>query len=157
MSAVAQDYDAQIDRLGHIAYVIKRAEHAISQLVEERLRPYGIGVGKYAVLKVLSERPDSSGAQLARRCFVTPQTMSTIVASLAEQGLVVRSAHPENLRVQQARLTDAGAALLRRCQPDIDAVESAFLSDLSGEDQVLLDDLLRRGTAGLRQLAESRA
>lgn len=155
MSTVAHDYDAQIDRLGHIAYVIKRAEHTIAQLVEERLRPHGISVAKYAVLKVLSERPDSSGAQLARRCFVTPQTMSTIVASLAEQGLVTRSAHPENLRAQQTRLTEAGRALVRRCQPDIDAVEAAFLSQLSPEDQLLLDELLRRGTAGLRQLADS--
>lgn len=155
MSALAHHYDAQIDQLGHIAYVIKRAEHTMAQLVEERLRRHGISLAKYAVLKVLSERPDSSGAQLARRCFVTPQTMSTIVASLAEQGLVARSAHPENLRVQQARLTDAGRTLLRRCQPDIDAVEAAFLSQLSSEDQLLLDELLRRGTAGLRQLADS--
>ncbi len=153
MSTVAQDYDAQIDRLGHISYVVKRAEHTITQLVEERLRPHGIGTAKYAVLKVLSERPDSSGAQLARRCFVTPQSMSTIVASLAEQGLVARSTHPENLRVQQTRLTDAGHALLRRCQPDLAAVEAAFVSQLSREDQLLLDDLLRRGTAGLRELA----
>ena len=156
MSAVAQDYDAQIDRLGHIAYVIKRAEHTISQLVAERLRPHGISVAKYAVLKVLSERPDSSGAQLARRCFVTPQTMSAIVASLAEQGLVERTAHPENLRVQQTRLTDAGRELLARCLPDIAAVETAFLSQLSREDRLLLDDLLRRGTAGLRDMAEGR-
>jgi DNA-binding MarR family transcriptional regulator len=156
MSTLVHDYDAQIDRLGHVAYVIKRAEHAMAQLVEERLRRYGIGVAKYAVLKVLSERPDSSGAQLARRCFVTPQTMSTIVASLADQGLVARTAHPENLRVQQTRLTDEGRALLQRCQPDIDAVETAFLSQLSPDEQLLLDDLLRRGTAGLRQLAESR-
>ncbi|HEX6389769.1 MAG TPA: MarR family transcriptional regulator [Solirubrobacteraceae bacterium] len=152
MNTATQDYDAQIDRLGHIAYVIKRAEHTIAQLVEERLRPHGIGIGKYAVLKVLSERPDSSGAQLARRCFVTPQTMSAIIAALAEQGLVARTAHPENLRVQQTRLTDAGHELLRRCQPDIDAVEAAFLSELSAEDQLRLDELLRRGIAGLREL-----
>jgi DNA-binding MarR family transcriptional regulator len=156
MTSVAHDYDAQIDRLGHIAYVIKRAEHTIAQLVEERLRPHGIGIAKYAVLKVLSERPDSSGAQLARRCFVTPQTMSTNVAALAEQGLVARTAHPENMRVQQTRLTDAGHALLQRCQPDIDAVEAAFLSQLSAADQIQLDELLRRGTAGLRQLAAPR-
>jgi DNA-binding MarR family transcriptional regulator len=156
VSTVARNYDAQIDRLGHIAYVIKRAEHTITQLVEERLRPHGISVAKYAVLKVLSERPDSSGAQLARRCFVTPQTMSTIVASLADQGLVERSTHPENLRVQQTRLTDAGRALVRRCQPAIGAVEAAFLSKLSHEDQLMLDELLRRGTAGLREMADSR-
>ncbi len=156
MSALAQDYDAQIDRLGHIAYVIKRAEHTITQLAEERLRPHGISLAKYAVLKVLSERPDSSGAQLARRCFVTPQTMSSVVASLAEQGLVARTTHPENQRVQQARLTAAGQALLRRCQPDIDAVEAAFLSQLSPADQLQLDELLRRGTDGLRQLSASR-
>jgi len=156
VSMVAPDYDAQIDRLGHIAYVIKRAEHTITQAVEERLRRHGISVAKYAVLKVLCERPDSSGAQLARRCFVTPQTMSTIVASLADQGLVVRSAHPENLRVQQTRLTAAGEALLQRCQPDVDAVEAAFLSQLSHQDQLLLDELLRRGTAGLRQMPDPR-
>lgn len=156
MSAVAHDYDVQIDRLGHIAYVIKRVEHTMRQLVEERLRAHGISVAKYAVLRVLAERPDSSGAQLARRCFVTPQTMSSIVAALAEQGLVVRSAHPENLRVQQARLTDAGRALLDRCQPDVDAVETAFLSQLSREDRLLLDDLLRRGAAGLREMAQAR-
>jgi DNA-binding MarR family transcriptional regulator len=156
MSTIAHDYDAQIDRLGHIAYVVKRAEHTIAQLVEVRLRRHGISVAKYAVLKVLSERPDSSGAQLARRCFVTPQSMSATVAALAEQGLVARNVHPENLRVQQARITESGRALLRRCQPDIDAVEAAFLSQLSREDQLLLDELLRRGTAGLRQMTDSR-
>jgi DNA-binding MarR family transcriptional regulator len=150
------EYDGQIDRLGHIAYVLKRVDHSLENLTEVRLRPHGISVAKYAVLRVLNGWPDLSGAQLARRCFVTPQSMNAIVNALEQQGLVTRAPHPENARVLQTRLTPAGKAVLRNCRADVEAVEAAFLSELSEADQALFDDLLRKATMGLQRLADER-
>ena len=43
------------------------------------LRPHGASLPEYAVLTALAEEPGLSNADLARRAFVTPQTMKQVL------------------------------------------------------------------------------
>jgi len=63
------------------------------------LRGLGITTPQYAALTFLDESPGLSSAQLARRAFVTPQTMNRMVANLEAAGLIARGPHPELGRV----------------------------------------------------------
>ncbi|WP_420481531.1 MarR family winged helix-turn-helix transcriptional regulator [Actinopolymorpha pittospori] len=65
-----------------------------------------------------------SGAELARRCFVTPQTMNQIVAGLEARALVQRAPHPTHRRILQISLSERGRTLLVEAHRGVGAVES---------------------------------
>ena len=93
-----------------VGYQLKRAQQALRAAMDEALRPQGLTTPQYAVLTALEAEAGLSGAELARRCFVTPQTMNEIVAGLEARGWVTRRRHAEHGRVLQTFLTDQGAA-----------------------------------------------
>lgn len=127
------------ERTGH---AIKRAEQALIAAKDAALRPFDLTVPQYAALLLLDGQPGLSGAELARRAMVTPQTMSTVLGNLERKGLVERAPHPVHTRVVETRLSRTGRALLRKADQEALRVEAAL-------DQALGDDVsrLRRALA----------
>ena len=74
----------------------------------------------YAAMAALAEDPGLSNAELARRCFVTPQTMNRVVRDLTEEGLVVRAPSPDHGRILQTSLSETGRARVAACRQDVD-------------------------------------
>lgn len=112
--------------------------------MDEALRGLGVTAPQYAALSVLAEEPGLSNAGLARRSFVTPQTMNQILGRLEASGLVERRAHPEHGRVLQAYLTGEGEKLRRACAERVDAIEERMVSGLSEAERLGLLEALRR-------------
>lgn len=133
-----------------VGYLLKRAQHALRTAMDEQLRALGVTTPQYAVMTFLAEHPGLSAAQLARRAFVTPQTMSRIVANLEEAGLVERGPDPEVGRVLPARLSDQGALVLNQCRQRVHAVEAGMVSGLGPDDEHRLTELLQRCIDGLQ-------
>jgi DNA-binding MarR family transcriptional regulator len=71
---------AVTDRLG---YLLKRAQAALHAGMAGALREHGATLAQYAVLTDLDEEPGLSNAGLARRSFVTPQTMNHRLSSVS--------------------------------------------------------------------------
>ena len=90
---------------GRIGYELKRAQHALRLGMDGALREVGLTTPQYAALTVVEGEEGVSGALLARRCFVTPQTMNGVVVNLEKAGLLERRPHPEHGRVLRAYLT----------------------------------------------------
>lgn len=137
-------------RTGH---TIKRAEQALIAAKESVLRPLGLTVPQYAALLALSEEPGIGGAELARRCLVTPQSMSTVLSNLQSKELIERRPHRLHRRVVETSLTDAGQALLSRADAAALTVESALDAALDGHATQLRDLL----TVAADALIETRA
>ena len=76
-----------------IGYQMKRAQHALRLGMDGALREAGLTTPQYAAMAVL-EGEVLSGAALARRCFVTPQTMNGILVNLERRGFLLRRPHP---------------------------------------------------------------
>lgn len=125
-----------------VGYAMKRAQHALRLRMDEALKEVGLTTPQYAALSVLEETPGLSGAALARRSFVTPQTMNAIVAKLEKSGLIGRSPHPEHGRVLRAYLTDEGRELVSGAHDVVEAVEEFMLEGLSREDRARLAETL---------------
>ena len=123
---------------GSVGYQLKRTQHALRLRVDEVLKKVGLTTPQYAALSVLEDSPGLSGAALARRSFVTPQTMNMIVARLERAGLIARSPHPEHGRVLQAYLTNEGKTLVSGAHEVVEAVEERMLAGLGLEDRVRL-------------------
>ncbi|PBC76721.1 DNA-binding MarR family transcriptional regulator [Streptomyces sp. TLI_235] len=133
-------------RLGHH---IKRAEQELIAAKHAALREFKLSTPQYTVLLVLSEEPGLSGAALARRCLVTPQTMSSVLGTLEGRGLVERKPHPIHQHILEARLTRGGRTLLARADQAAMAVEQALDAEFDAEERAQLLALLGRCTAAL--------
>jgi DNA-binding MarR family transcriptional regulator len=119
------------------------------------LRPHGLTTPQYAVLEALREAAGLSGAELARRAFVSPQTMNDIVVGLERLGLVDRKPHPTHGRVLQANLTPAGLRLVTEAHGQVLAIEAEMIGDLSTEERSILFALLGRCADRLEDTARS--
>ncbi|MFF6790354.1 DNA-binding MarR family transcriptional regulator [Streptomyces filamentosus] len=105
---------------------IKRVEQLLNSAKHAALRPFKMNVPQYSVMYALLQEPGLSGAVLARRCMVTPQTMSSVLSTLESRGLVERKPHPIHSHILEARLTRTGRALVQRADAAVDEVEQAL-------------------------------
>ena len=124
-------------------YLLKRAQAALHAVLAGALREHGVTVAQYAVLTVLDEEPGLSNADLARRAFVTPQTMNQVLRELEEKRWVTRRPHPGHGRIRQAGLTRDGRTLLRTCHQASGAIEERMLAGLGPDDCQQLTAALR--------------
>lgn len=127
-----------------VGYLVKRLQQQIRAELDEALSRHRVTMSAYAALAVLKDAPGLSNAELARRCFVTPQTMNRIIQSLNDEGIVDRPPDPNHGRILQTRLTPAGERLLENCHGEVNALHTRMLANLNGTEQALLADLLRR-------------
>jgi DNA-binding MarR family transcriptional regulator len=94
------------------AQMMKRILIHFRSQMDEKLRPQGVTTAQLQILKVIREEPRGSGAQLARACYVTPQSAQALLKSLENGGWITRTKDPENERILIAQLTPSGMELL---------------------------------------------
>ena len=118
-----------------LSYVIARLERAVRAAINERVRPYGLTTLQYTTLSVLGRRGALSNAQLARRSYMTPQSMSEVIEALESKGLIERTQHPNHRRVLPAQVTATGRKVLEACEEAVAAMEEEMLRDLGPEER----------------------
>lgn len=96
------------DPYATIGFALKLAQQALRTRLDSRLREIGLTTPQYATLTLLKNEAGASNAVLARRSFVTAQTMQGILVALERAGYISRTAHPEHGRVQKTELTTKG-------------------------------------------------
>jgi DNA-binding MarR family transcriptional regulator len=127
-----------------VGYVLKVAQQRLRLAMDTAMHDLGVTAPQYAVLRYLGESAGMSGADLARRAFVTPQTMNRIIVNLDKAGLIERAPHANSGRILDTRLSPPGRRLLAQCRERVDAVENTMLSGLTAAEREQLRDLLRR-------------
>ncbi len=97
--------------------VVPALTQAIGQIVR-RLRaeanPGGLNLAQTAALALLDNSSGMTNADLARAQAMKPQSMSPILASLEQEGLVERGPHPTDGRQILFSLTAKGAEARRK-------------------------------------------
>ena len=127
-----------------LCYDLKRAEHASRTAADERLAPLGLNAPQFGAMVMLDETPGLSSAELARRCFVTPQTINGMVQGLERRGLLVRGAHPTHGRILETFLTAEGRAVLEQAREVMLALDVQMTADLTAAEEEQLRELLYR-------------
>ena len=127
-----------------VGYQLKRAQQALRMAMDEGLRANGLTTPQYAVLTHLQADAPLSGAELARRCFVTAQTMNAILVGLERARLVERAPHANHGRVIEARLTTRGRATLRDAHQTVFGIEERMLSEMTAAGRRRLNEALRQ-------------
>jgi DNA-binding MarR family transcriptional regulator len=123
-------------------YLIKRAQAAVHVRLEEIVSAHGLGIPQYVVLSFLAETPGLANADLARRAFVTPQSMNEVLKQLESTGLVERRPNPANARILNAYLTSAGTRKRRAVSDQVRGLEVRLLSGLTSDERQTLNRAL---------------
>jgi len=112
-----------------LGLLVKRAQQAFRVALDASLAGAGLTTAQYATMTAVAEEPGLSNADLARRVFVTPQTVHGVVRGLEGAGWVER-VRGEG-RTVEIRLTDAGRAALDQGHLAAADVERRMTSGLS--------------------------
>jgi DNA-binding MarR family transcriptional regulator len=139
-----------------IGYLIKRAQHALRARMDERLREFDLTTGQFALMIALKEVPIASNADLARRCFITPQSVSGLTVGLLGLGLIERAASPTHGRIIEIRLTADGRSRLLKAEAVLTKeVEERMLRGLDSSERRLLASFLQKCIKNLGDADES--
>ncbi|MFI9561005.1 MarR family winged helix-turn-helix transcriptional regulator [Nonomuraea endophytica] len=131
-----------------VGYVLKQVQAALHTAMDEVLRPLGLTVAQYACLELLGRHPGLSNSELARRAFVTRQSMNLVLRRLQDRGLLTRPEHAAHGRALPTELTRTGQSTLREASVAVRAVERQLFSPLSQAQQLRLrEDLATLATA----------
>jgi len=133
---------------GRLGYLLRQANATHRLAMEQALSDLGVTPPQFIVLTMLNAYPGISGADAARLAFLTPQTVSLIVANLQRAGAVARRAHDVHGRIQHLDVTPAGRALLARCKRRVDVLEARLLGGLSARDEKAIRAWLVRVALG---------
>src|SRR5215211_8582770 len=89
-----------------VSYAVARLHQRLFAGITERVAAYGLTTLQFTTLSVLSRHgAPLSTSQLARRAFMTPQSMSEVIHALERKGLIKRNPHPNHRRTLPATLT----------------------------------------------------
>ena len=116
-----------------LSYVIARLDRAVRRGIEDALEPVGLTVPQFTALSVLARRAGLSNAQLARRAYITPQSMNEVVLELERKGLLEREPDPAHRRILRATVTRKGRRVLDRCEAAVAEMEERMLEALDDE------------------------
>jgi DNA-binding MarR family transcriptional regulator len=137
-----------------IGYQLKRAQHALRLSMDSALSDLGLTTAQYAALSALEAAPGLSNAALARRCFVTAQTMNAIVMQLEASGLIERRQHPEHGRVLQTTLTAEGQQRVTQAHRIVGRIEEQMVQHLDQAERQQFFRWLQACTSALESKAE---
>jgi MarR family transcriptional regulator, organic hydroperoxide resistance regulator len=117
--------------------------------LDEELREKNATTAQMRFLREVKERPGSSGAQMARACYVTPQSAQAMMARAVQHGWLERGKSAENDRVVTARLTPEGERLLAYFDGVMERLEAEVWAGVSVAELRAMNELLERSLTRL--------
>ena len=112
-------------------YLVKRVQQGLRRQCDAALKPTGLSMAQYALLRALHDHPDASAAELARLCFVTRQSLRDVLSGLRSGGLVDESSAQGVGRARALQVTPLGLRQLKASHAAVEAVETTMLHGIS--------------------------
>ena len=133
-----------------VSYALARLHQRVLAGISERVGPHGLTTLQFTTLSVLSRHGTPlSTSQLARRAFMTPQSMSEVIHALERKGLIKRNPDPNHRRTLPATLTAKGRRVLADCEEVVAAFEDSMLEGFSEEDRVAFLGMVKAAVRNL--------
>lgn len=95
-----------------------RAREAVMSRFRPLLAGHGVTEQQWRVLRVLNESGPLDGAEISRQCFILPPSLTRIIRTLEERGLINRRASDRDGRRLEISLTTDGIQLIDAVTPD---------------------------------------
>jgi DNA-binding MarR family transcriptional regulator len=131
------------------AQLMKRILIHFRSQMDEQLRPQGVTTAQLQMLKVIQNEAGGSGAQLARSCYMTPQSAQALLKNLEDGGWIRRGKDKVNGRILVARLTPSGEELLKTAEKAARVIEERLWRGVPESAVEGLNEVLERCLANL--------
>jgi DNA-binding MarR family transcriptional regulator len=135
-----------------LGFLLYRVVAALRPQVAAELKPLGLSLPEFVCMRILSNHPGLTSAELARGTNVSAQAANQVLHALEERGALIRPASTPSGRAMPARLTRRGKALLKRADAAVHVADQRILTRLSADEQRHLKRLLN--AAGTRTAAD---
>ena len=133
-----------------VSYAVARLHQRIFAGITERVAASGLTTLQFTTLSVLSRHgAPLSTSQLARRAFMTPQSMSEVIHALERKGLIKRNPHPNHRRTLPAALTAKGRRVLAECDTAVAEFEDFMLEGFAEKDRAAFLDMVKAAVRNL--------
>jgi len=133
-----------------VGALAKRCYFAGRALMEEALRPYGLGTTQWYVLHRLAEVGPTMQRELISLLQIERATVSIIVSTLVRKGLAEQIPDAVDQRQKLLRLTPAGTALWHEL-PDLEFIREVAFGGFSDAELETTARVLRIATERLNQ------
>lgn len=119
-----------------LGFLLSRVANALrAEVTAAVLEPVDVAFPQYLCMRILSQHPGRSNAELARDFNVSPQAMNMVLRGLEDRGLVTRPTRVPSGRSLPAQLTREGRELLKRTDSGVRAAEGKLMTNLSQRQQ----------------------
>jgi DNA-binding MarR family transcriptional regulator len=133
-----------------LSYAIARLHQRVFAGLTENVAEHGVTTLQFTTLSVLSRHgAPLSTSQLARRAFMTPQSMSEVIHALERKGLIKRNPHPNHRRTLPAALTAKGRRVLAACEEAASDFEGTMLEGFSDSDREKFLEMMKAAVRNL--------
>jgi DNA-binding MarR family transcriptional regulator len=128
---------------------MRKATRAVSRLYDDCLRPSGLNITQYSLLRVIEREPQISVSTLSRYLVMDRTSVTRALMPLERDG-VVRSSAGSDKRTRIVSLTKKGAKLLASARPRWIEAQKTFLNLVGNQRWTTMRDLLRDTTRVVR-------
>ena len=113
-----------------IGQLVKEVQSVLRGRIDDSLRPLGLTMPQYVCLATLLEHPGTTSSELARRGYVTRQSLNVLMKGLVDRGLVVRAEQPGPRRELAVQPTEEARALVAQARTRVAAVATVMTAHL---------------------------
>jgi MarR family transcriptional regulator for hemolysin len=143
------------DVLSTPGHLISLAARGFARLSEQRLKPFGFGVGQLPVLVALQNGNASTQRDLARFARVEQPPMAQMLARMERDGLIERTRDPADGRSSHIVLTKAAREGMPEAIVTLFQGNREALTGFTDAETVQLVDLLTRLIGNLDQITSA--
>lgn len=148
------DTPRRFRHLPSTVYLVKSLE-AVNRLQTDKiLRDSPITIMQYVALGVLQNSSQGmTSAALARRSFVTPQSMQDIIRGLESKSMIARSRSETNKREMNISLSQKGEEILTQLEPAMADLNEQLLDGFSDAEVEMFRSLLQRARSNVKNFS----
>ena len=128
--------------------------NALAKIYRER---FGLTIPGWRVIATLGQYQARTARDIALHAVMHKSTVSRVVSTLEERGLVARKPNPADMREELLTLTREGRAVYEALAPEALEFEERVLSALGRTEQRTFFDLVLRLDVHARRLAGAQA
>jgi DNA-binding MarR family transcriptional regulator len=129
---------------------LRKATRAVSRLYDDCLRPLGLNITQYSLLRVIESEPQISVSTLGRYMVMDRTSVTRALAPL-ERDRLIRSRVGSDKRMRIVSLTKKGTKLIADAKSHWDEAQKTFLDLIGDRRWTVMRGLLRDTTRVVRR------
>ncbi len=127
-----------------------KAHYSFKRNLEKKLKKYGFNSATGKIILYISENEGCQQSDIARDCFVTTSSLSSVLSKMEENGLIERKRVGNNKRSYEIYSTDKSKEIFKTVRKQFDDTIDSALEGFSQKEATELRAYLERVAKNLK-------